>query len=102
MRHSYENLIHVDCAVGAGLEALEVRTNHLVDEFAKARLMPPAAPLMRLGRISDQEIDFGWSKISRIDPHQNLAGALIDPGLADALAEGEFDKFTYGMSFPRG
>ena len=92
------------------LKALEVRTNHLAD--AKACLMPPAEPLMRLGRIANQEIDFGWSKIRRIDPHHNLAAALIDPGLADAcaapfdspidLAEGEFDKFTHRMSFPRG
>ena len=67
---------------------------------------------MRLGRIANQEIDFGWSKISRIDPHHNLAAALIDPGLVDALAapfdspidlaKGEFDKFTDRMSFPRG
>src|ERR1700733_8189631 len=97
---------------GLALEALEVRTNHLADELAKARLMPPAEPLMRLRRISDQEIDFGWSKIRRIDAHHNLTAALIDPGLVDALAapfdspidlaKGEFDKFTDRMSFPRG
>ena len=67
---------------------------------------------MRLGGIPDQEIDFGWPKIRRIDPHHNLTAALIDPGLVDALAapfespidltEGEFDKFTDRMSFPRG
>ena len=94
------------------LEALEVRTNHLADELAKARLMPPAEPLMRLGRISDQEIDFGWSKIRRIDPHHNLTAAPIDPGLVDALAppfdspidlaKGKLDKLTHRMSLPRG
>src|SRR5277367_509568 len=96
---------------GLALEALEVRTNHLADELAKACLMPPAEPLMRLGRIPDQEIDFGWSKVPRIDTHHDLT-ALIDPGLVDALAapfdspidlaKGEFDKFTHRMSFPRG
>ena len=84
------------------LEALKIRTNHLAHELAKARLMPPAEPLMRLRRIPDQEIDFGWSKIRRIDPHHNLAAALIDSGFVDAfaapfdlpidLAKGEFKK----------
>ena len=56
MRHSYEDLIHVDCAVGAGPGGARGRTNHLADELAKACLMPPAELLMRLGRIPDQEI----------------------------------------------
>ena len=85
-RHSSTTSFTLIAPWALALEALEVRTDHLADELAKACLMPPSEPLMRLGRIPNQEIDFGWSKIRRIDPHHNLTAAPIDPGLVDALA----------------
>jgi hypothetical protein len=74
--------------------------------------MPPAKLFMRLGRIPNQKIDFSRAKIRRINPHQNLTAALIDPGLGDSLAapfdspidfaKSRLDKFTHRMCLSGG
>src|SRR6185312_11687156 len=83
----------------------KIACDHLLHELGEARLRLPAELLPRLARIADQHIDLGRAEISRIDPHQGLAGFAIDAGFLDALAapldraadfgEGELDELAH-------
>src|ERR1043166_5944551 len=84
---------------------LQIACDHFLHELPEARLRLPAELLPRLARIADQQIDLGRAKISRIDPHQCLAGFPVEAGFLDALAapldraadfgEGELDELAH-------
>src|ERR1700753_1645387 len=64
----------------------QIAGDHILDELTEARLRLPTEFLARLGRISDQQVDFGGTEIGRIDTYDRLAGFFIDAAFVDSLA----------------
>ena len=64
---------------------------------------------MCLGRIPDQQFDFGGTEIGWIDANDGLAGFRVGTGFVDPLAppldlaadfgKGQFDEFAYRAGF---
>src|SRR5215472_14382124 len=63
-----------------------VAIDHLPDEILKARLVAPAELLARFARVTEEEVDFGRTKVAWIDLDQNLPGLGVNAGLLDARA----------------
>src|SRR4030095_12429785 len=59
--------------------------HHLGNQLGEAGAMAPAELGQRLGRVTEQEIDFGRPTIRAIDRHQNPSGALAAALLFVAL-----------------
>src|SRR3954454_6514911 len=88
----------------------KIARHHFLDELREARLRLPAKFLARLAGIADQEIDFGRTKIRRIDPNDRFARLLVNAGFRHALAapldasadfcESQLDEFTHRASHP--
>src|SRR5580704_3121391 len=88
-------------------DRLKSGLHHVLHEFVECHAMPPAEHVVRLARVADQGLDFGRTKVARIDLDEHLAGILIqsllvgagafpDDGAADA-AECLFDELAYRM-----
>lgn len=54
------------------LQQLQIGLHHLFNEAREVDLSLPAELLLRLGRVSVEEIDFGRSIIPRIDSDKGL------------------------------
>src|ERR1700760_318452 len=65
---------------------VEIARHHLLDQLRERRFRLPAELLTRLRGVADQLIDFGRTKIDRVDTHDGLAGFLVDTGFVDARA----------------
>src|ERR1700682_1018780 len=64
----------------------KIARHHFLDELRKARLRLPAELLARLAGVADQLVDFGVTKIRRVDANDGLAGFPVDAGFFDTLA----------------
>ena len=74
--------------------------------------MAPAQPVVRLGRIADQQIDLGRAEIARIDRDADRAGGGVYSRLVDPLAapldrnadlgEGQLDQFAHRVGLAGG
>src|SRR4051812_36755420 len=64
----------------------KIASHHFLDELREPRLRFPAKLLARLAGVADQKIDFGRTKIRRIDANDGLAGFLVAAGFRHALA----------------
>ena len=100
-------LVRTVVAPALTLGQLEVGADHLLDQVREAGGVLPAKLFMRLGRITDQQVDFRRAEVARIDPHQNVTGFRINARLVDTFAlpldraadflEGQLDKFADRM-----
>src|SRR5712664_1800212 len=87
----------------------KIARHHFLDELRETRLRYPAELFARLAGVADQEIDFGRTKIRRVDANQRLAGRLVDAGFLDApaapfdaaanLGKGKCDEFAHRAGF---
>src|SRR5260370_7904663 len=58
----------------------KIARHHFLDRLRKARLRLPAELLPRLAGVADQFVDFGGTKIRRIDANDGLAGLPAHAG----------------------
>jgi hypothetical protein len=65
------------------LNHLQVACDHLADHLIEADFVMPAQLGMRLGRVTEQDIDFRRAKIARIDAHHDRAGLAVDADFLD-------------------
>src|SRR4051812_7347707 len=87
----------------------KIARHHFLHQLRKTDLRGPAEFLTCLAGVADQQIDLGWTKVGRIDPHQGLARLAVDAGFLDAgaapfdaaadLSEGQFDEFAHRAGF---
>src|ERR1700757_3017372 len=60
-------------------DRIEVGLDHVLHQLVERHAMPPAQLIMRLARVADQSLDFGRTKVARIDRDEHMAGFLIKP-----------------------
>src|SRR5215813_1917698 len=90
----------------------DIGFDHFGHEVIEADGVLPAELLSRLARISDEQVDFGWPEITRVNAHQYEAGLGIDALLVDAFTppvepsthdcERPLDELAYGIRFAGG
>src|SRR5687767_5725322 len=91
-------------------DLLQVTFHHITDKFLEADLVAPPQPLACLAGVAEQEVDFGWPKVARIDLDDAGAGLGVVPLLLGTLAapndltpdmlEAVLDEFAHRMHFP--
>src|SRR3984885_1185369 len=67
-------------------DRLKVGLHHVLHQFVERHAMPPAELVVRLARVADQGLDFGRTKVARVDLDEHLAGLLIQSLLIGAVA----------------
>src|SRR5580700_5415383 len=65
-------------------DRIEIGLDHVLHQLVERHAMPPAELVVRLARIADQGLDFGRTKVARIDLNEHLAGFLIQSFLVSA------------------
>src|SRR5262245_11296226 len=90
----------------------DIGLDHFGHELIEADGVLPAELLSRLSRISDEQVDFGWPEITRVNADQHATGLGIDTLLVDAFAppgdpsthDGKrpFDELAHGIRFAGG
>src|SRR5271170_2839909 len=76
----------------------DVFADHLRDEIIEIHLVPPTKLFLCFGRVPNQKLDFGWSKVTRIDLHKGSSIGGIDSLLLYPLAL----PFNVDAYFPKG
>src|SRR5204863_7428348 len=89
-----------------------VGLDHFRHQLLEAGAMAPAELGERLGRVAQPQVDLGRPAIGGIARHQDLAAALADAVLVEAvalpleaavdLAEGELDEFAHRVGLTGG
>src|ERR1051325_4180548 len=87
----------------------QIAGHHLPNELHEGRLVLPAKPRARFGRIAEQEIHLRRSKVSVIDLNQRVPCRRVAPLFVNApaspfdtasnLFERYFDEFTNRVLF---
>src|SRR6516162_7690196 len=90
----------------------QVGRNHLLRHGVKACFMSPAESLLRFGRVTNQDVDLGGTKVTSVDLNQHLPRAGLKAFFIDARTlpfdrstdtrKGLFDELADRMAFAGG